>query len=56
MDLLERKLQLLEQKGWFQGVDHQREALTGCSRPSRAAADPIMRELYLEGGARSGPE
>src|SRR5262249_22869182 len=46
MALLERKLQLLEQKGWFEGVDHQREALDRVLPTIRAAADPIMRELY----------
>jgi len=48
MDLLERKLQLLEQKGWFEGVDHQREALDRLLPTIRAAADPIMRDLYLK--------
>ena len=27
IDLLERKMQLLEQRGWFEGVDHRRDAL-----------------------------
>jgi DNA primase len=48
MDLLERKLQLLEQKGWFEGVDHQREALDRLLPTIRAAADPITRDLYLK--------
>jgi DNA primase len=48
MDLLERKLQLLEQKGWFEGVDHQRDALDRLLPTIRAAADPIMRDLYLK--------
>jgi DNA primase len=47
MDVLERKLQLLEQKGWFEGVEHQREALDRLLPTIRATADPIMRELYL---------
>jgi DNA primase len=55
MDLLERKLQLLEQKGWFEGVDHQRDALDRLLPTIRAAADPIMRDLYLkEVSARTG--
>jgi DNA primase len=47
IDLLERKLQLLEQKGWFEGVDHRREALDRLLPTIRAAADPVTRELYL---------
>ena len=48
IDLLERKLQLLEQKGWFEGVDHQREALDRLLPTLRAAADPITRDLYVK--------
>jgi DNA primase len=48
MDLLERKVQLLEQKGWFEGVDHQREALDRLLPTLRAAADPITRDLYVK--------
>ncbi len=48
IDLLERKLQLLEQKGWFEGVDHQRDALDRLLPTIRAAADPITRDLYLK--------
>jgi DNA primase len=55
MDLLERKIQLLEQKGWFEGVDHQRDALDRLLPTIRAAADPITRDLYLkEVSERSG--
>ena len=48
IDLLERKVQLLEQKGWFEGVDHQREALDRLLPTLRAAADPITRDLYVK--------
>ena len=48
MDVLERKLQLLEQRGWFEGVEHQREALDRLLPTIRATADPIMRDLYLK--------
>lgn len=47
MDLFERKIQLLERKGWFQGVEHRRDALDRLLPTIRAAADPITRELYL---------
>lgn len=47
VDLLERKIQLLERKGWFEGIEHRREALDRLLPTIRAAADPITRELYL---------
>ena len=48
MDVLERKIQLLERKGWFEGVEHQREALDRLLPTIRAVSDPIMRDLYLK--------
>ena len=48
MDVLERKIQLLERKGWFEGVEHQREALDRLLPTLRAVADPITRDLYLK--------
>jgi DNA primase len=47
IDLLERKIQLLERKGFFAGVEHRRDALDRLLPTIRAAADPITRELYL---------
>ena len=47
IDLMERKVQLLEQRGWFEGVDHRRDALDRLLPTIRAAADPVTRELYL---------
>jgi DNA primase len=47
IDLLERKIQLLELKGWFEGVEHRRAALDRLLPTIRATADPITRELYL---------
>jgi DNA primase len=47
MDLVDRKIQLLELKGWFEGVDHQREALDRLLPTIRAASDSLTRELYL---------
>jgi DNA primase len=55
MDVLERKLQLLQQRGWFEGVEHQREALDRLLPTIRATSDPIMRDLYLKAvSERSG--
>jgi DNA primase len=47
IDLLERKIQLLERKGYFEGVEHRRDALDRLLPTIRAATDPITRELYL---------
>lgn len=47
VDLLERKIQILERKGWFEGVEHRREALDRLLPTIRAASNAITRELYL---------
>lgn len=47
IDLLERKIQILDRKGWFAGIEHRREALDRLLPTIRAARDPIQRELYL---------
>lgn len=47
VDLFERKLQLLERKGWLERLDQRREAVDRLLPTIRAAADPIVRDLYL---------
>lgn len=47
VDLLERKLHLLELKGWFSDVRRAREALDRLLPTLRAASDPVTRELYI---------
>jgi DNA primase len=47
VDLLERKIHLLELKGYFDDFEHRREAVDRLLPTIRAAADPITRELYL---------
>ena len=47
IDPLERKIQLLERKGWFEGLEHRRDALDRLLPTARAAGDPIARDLYL---------
>jgi DNA primase len=55
IDLFERKIQLLERAGWFEGFDRRRDAVDRLLPTIRAAADPITRELYLSLAAqRSG--
>jgi DNA primase len=47
VDLLERKLQLLERKGWFADVRKARESLDRLLPTLRAATDSVTRELYV---------
>jgi DNA primase len=47
VDVLERKIQLMERKGYFEGFVHRRNAVDRLIPTIRAAADPITRELYL---------
>lgn len=47
IDVMERKIQLLERRGWFDGVEHRRDALDRLLPTIRAATDAITRELYL---------
>lgn len=47
IDVLERKLQLLERKGWFADVHKSREALDRLLPTLRAASDSVTREIYL---------
>jgi DNA primase len=47
VDVLERKIQLLERKGWFTDVARRRDALDRLLPTVRAAADPIARDLYV---------
>ena len=55
IDLFERKIQLLERAGWFEGFDRRRDAVDRLLPTIRAAADPITRELYLSlASQRSG--
>jgi DNA primase len=47
VDLFERKIQIMERKGYFEGFEHRRDAVDRLLPTIRAAADPITRELYL---------
>jgi len=47
VDVMERKIQLLDRKGWFTGIEHRRDALDRLLPTIRATKDPIQRELYL---------
>jgi DNA primase len=47
MDVLDRKLQLLDRKGWFADTHKAREALDRLLPTLRAASDTVTRELYV---------
>lgn len=47
LDVLERKLQLLERKGWLGSLSGRRRALDRLLPTLRAAADPVTRDLYV---------
>jgi DNA primase len=47
LDVLERKIQILERKGFFGTLPGRRRALDRLLPTIRAAADPITRELYI---------
>lgn len=47
IDVMERKIQLLERKGFFSSVERRRDALDRLLPTIRAASDPIAKDLYL---------
>lgn len=47
VDLMERKIQILDRRGWFADIEHRREALDRLLPTIRATSDPIQKELYL---------
>lgn len=51
VDVLERKLQILERRGFLGSIPGKRRALDGLLSTLRAASDPAMRDLYLDRAA-----
>jgi DNA primase len=47
LDVFERKLQLIERKGWMGTLAGRRQALDRLLPTLRAASDPVTRDLYL---------
>jgi DNA primase len=47
VDVLERKIQILERKGFFASLPGRRRALDRLLPTIRAAAEPLTRDLYL---------
>ncbi|HET7042148.1 MAG TPA: DNA primase [Gemmatimonadales bacterium] len=48
MDVMERKIDLLEKRGWFTGVEKRREGLDRLLPTIRATKDPVQRAIYLD--------
>lgn len=47
LDVFERKLQLIERKGWLGTLSGRRQALDRLLPTLRAAHDPVTRDLYI---------
>ncbi|UCG86138.1 MAG: DNA primase [Gemmatimonadota bacterium] len=47
LDVLERKLQLLDRKGWLGTLSGRRKALDRLLPTLRSASDPVTRDLYV---------
>lgn len=52
VDLLDRKIQILDERAYFADVDGIRKALDGLLPTLRAAADPALRDIYVDRVAR----
>jgi DNA primase len=46
LDIVDRKLQILEERDFFASIDGVRRALDGLLPTVRAAADPALRDIY----------
>lgn len=47
VDILERKLQILERQGYLDSIEGRRRAVDGLLATLRAVRDPALRDLYL---------
>ena len=48
LDVLDRKLQILEQKEFFSSIERTRSAVDRLLPTLRAAADPALRDIYVD--------
>jgi DNA primase catalytic core len=48
VDVLERKMQILEDRGYFDDIEGTRRALDGLLPTVRAVLDPALRDLYID--------
>lgn len=55
VDLLDRKLQILEERDWFASIDRRRDAVDRLLPTLRATRDPALRDIYIDQvAARTG--
>lgn len=47
VDVIERKLQILERRGYLESIDGRRRAVDGMLSTLRAVRDPTLRDLYI---------
>ncbi len=47
VDVMERKIQLLDRNGWFRDLPRRRRAIDHLLTTIRAARDPVTRDLYV---------
>lgn len=47
VDVVDRKLQLLDERGWFTSIEGTRKALDRLLPTMRAAKDPALQDLYV---------
>ncbi len=48
LDVLDRKLQILEERDFFSSIERTREAVDRLLSTIRAAADPALRDIYVK--------
>jgi DNA primase len=48
VDILDRKLQILEERDWFATIDRRRDAVDKLLPTLRATSDPTLRDIYID--------
>lgn len=48
VDVLDRKIQILEERDWFDRIERRRDAVDRLLPTLRAVADPTLRDLYVD--------
>ncbi len=48
VDVLDRKIQILEERAWFDSIDRRRGAVDRLLPTLRAVRDPTLRDLYVD--------
>ncbi len=48
VDVLDRKLQILQERGFFEDIEGRRRALDRLLPTLRAAADPALKDIYID--------